>query len=126
MRTPHLTRLLLAVACLTVTAACGSGPKAARGTAGSAPITGAFGRSGETREFQRAAVFAAREESKRVGMPIRVVEVLDGKTQVVAGTNFRLRVGAQRNGASTETAEIVVFRDLGGRFHLTSWRWARR
>lgn len=56
-------------------------------------------------------------------MPIRIVEVINGKTQVVAGTNLRLRVAAQRYGASTEAANVVVFRDLRGRYHLTSWRW---
>ncbi|MBA3272436.1 MAG: hypothetical protein H0T11_00990, partial [Chthoniobacterales bacterium] len=71
------------------------------------------------------AAFAAREESRRTGTPIRVVKVLKSETQVVAGTNFRLRIAAQRNGASTETAEALVFRDLGGKRHLTSWRWIK-
>ena len=59
-------------------------------------------------------------------MPIRVVKVLHGEKQIVAGTNLRLRVSAQRSGALTETADVVVFRDLRGRYHRVSWRWARR
>ena len=59
-------------------------------------------------------------------MPIRVVRVVRGESQVVAGFNYRLQLIAQRNGATTETAKVVVFRDLSGHFHLTAWRWARR
>jgi hypothetical protein len=44
----------------------------------------------------------------------------------VAGTNYRLRLSAQRHGATTETADAVVYHDLFGHDHLASWRWRRR
>ncbi|MBA3881486.1 MAG: hypothetical protein H0X73_01980 [Chthoniobacterales bacterium] len=95
-------------------------------TAERMPIVGGYSRSTDAKESSRVAAFAAREESRRTGMPIRVVQILKSDTQVVAGLRFRLRIAAQRNGASTETAEAIVFRDLAGRLHLTSWRWLAR
>lgn len=112
---------LLAVACLALSS-CASPPKKSRAD-DSKPIAGGYRRGGDTREFAQAAAFAAREESRRSGTPIRIVQVVKSETQVVAGTNLRLRVTALRNGATPETANVVVYRDLVGHQHLTSWRW---
>lgn len=91
------------------------------------PIAGGYSRhTSAGREFRDAAAFAAREESRRTGTPIRIVKLVRQETQVVAGTNLRIRVVALRNGATPETADAVVFRDLFGRQQLTSWRWLGR
>lgn len=91
-----------------------------------APVAGGYSSTGDVRDFRRAAAFAARTESVRTGTPIRIVAILKSERQVVAGMNFRLQVAAQRNGATTETADVVVYHDLLGRDHLTTWRWRRR
>ncbi|MDQ6625039.1 MAG: hypothetical protein M3Y69_02700 [Verrucomicrobiota bacterium] len=91
------------------------------------PVAGGYSsHTGAGREFRDAAAFAAREESRRSGTPIRIVKLVRQETQVVAGTNLRIRVVALRNGATPETADAVVFRDLFGRQQLTSWRWLGR
>lgn len=123
MKTPAVLPLL-AVICLAMPA-CAPLRKSASEAIGRAPLAGGYRTAEDTRESASTAAFAAREESRRTGTPIRVVKVLKSETQVVAGTNFRLRIAAQRNGASTETAEALVFRDLGGKRHLTSWRWIK-
>ncbi len=116
---------LLAFASLALSS-CASPPKTSRGRNDSRPIAGGYSRGGDRREFAQAAAFAAREESRRSGTPVRVLQVVKSETQVVAGTNLRLRVTALRNGATSETADVVVYRDLFGHLHLTSWRWVRR
>jgi len=114
---------LVAVACFAISA-CAPLRNVNR-TAERTPVAGGYGRSADTKDASVAA-FAAREESRRTGTPIRVVRVLTSDTQVVVGTNLRLRLAAQRNGASTETADVVVFRDLRGGLTLRSWRWVAR
>lgn len=115
---------LLAVACFAMSAC--TPLRNVNRTAERTPIAGGHSRSSGTKESASVAAFAAREESRRAGTPIRVVQILKSDTQVVAGTNLQLRLAAQRNGASTETAEVVVFRDLRGRLTLRSWRWVAR
>ena len=116
---------LLALACCVVSA-CAPLRNIERTRTERAPIAGGYSRTANAHDPASAAAFAAREESRRKGMPIRVVHILKSDTQVVAGTNIRLRIAAQRNGASTETAEVVVYRDFKGHLHLSSWRWVNR
>jgi hypothetical protein len=101
-------------------------PTRARATKSDAPVVGGFGDAAPSREFTAAAAFAAREQSRRSGTPIRIVKVVRRETQVVAGTNLRMRVIALRNGATPETADLVVYRPLFGHQQLTSWRWLGR
>jgi len=115
---------LVAVACFAISA-CAPLRNVNR-TVERTPVAGGYGRSADPKESARVAAFAAREESRRTGTPIRVVRVLTSDTQVVVGTNLRLRLAAQRNGASTEIADVVVFRDLRGGLTLRSWRWVAR
>lgn len=114
---------LLATASLAISACT---PASAGSSKKSAPIVGGFGDATDSREFKLAAAFAAREQSRRSGTPIRILKVVRRETQVVAGTNLRLRVIALRNGAAPESADIVVFRPLFGHQQLTSWRWLGR
>ncbi|MFN2474721.1 MAG: hypothetical protein ABR526_00055 [Chthoniobacterales bacterium] len=92
----------------------------------SAPVAGAFGDAAPSPAFNVAAAFATREQSRRSGTPIRILKVVRRETQVVAGTNLRMRVVALRNGATPETADIVVYQPLFGQQQLTSWRWLGR
>lgn len=91
-----------------------------------APTAGGHRRPVDTHDPATAAAFAAREESRRTGTPIRVVQILKSDPHGAAGRNLRLRIGAQRNGASTEAAEVVLYRDIKGELHLSSWRWVKR
>lgn len=122
---PRAILPLLAFACCAVSA-CAPLHRSGRPLASRLAFAGGYSVSDNTRESSSIAAFAAREESRRTGSPIRVVKVLKAEKQVVAGTNFRLRVAAQRNGATTETADVVVYRDLRDHRHLTSWRWVKR
>jgi hypothetical protein len=116
---------LLASACCVVSA-CAPLRNIERTRSERTPMAGGYSRSADKHDPASAAAFAAREESRRTGMPIRVVRILKSDTQVAAGTNLRMRIAAQRNGASSETAEVLVFRDLTGHLHLSSWRWVNR
>lgn len=115
---------LLAIACFAISA-CAPLRNVNR-TAERTPVAGGFSRSADTKESASVAAFAAREESRRTGTPIRVVQILKSDIQVVGGTNLRLRLAAQRNGVSTEAADVVVFRDLRGGLTLRSWSWVAR
>lgn len=115
---------LLAIACFAISA-CAPLRNVNR-TAERTPVAGGFSRSADTKESASVAAFAAREESRRTGTPIRVVQILKSDIQVVRGTNLRLRLAAQRNGVSTEAADVVVFRDLRGGLTLRSWSWVAR
>ena len=115
---------LLTLACAAFSACA---PITHRSAPGHPPIAGGYSASRKgTGDFDSAVTFAAREESRRSGTPIRIVKITRRETQVVAGTNLRIRIIALRNGATPETADIVVFRDLFGHQQLTSWRWLGR
>jgi hypothetical protein len=51
-----------------------------------------------------------------------LVEILGAQQQVVAGTNFRLKLTVRVNEAE-RVAEVVVYRKLSGEYKLTSWTW---
>ena len=121
------TPLLLSLLAMTCAAMSACAPTPDRSAKKDAPIVGGYSNSqGDGGDFASAAAFAAREESRRSGTPIRIVKIERRETQVVAGTNLRLRVLALHNGATPETADIVVFRDLFGHQQLSSWRWLGR
>jgi hypothetical protein len=53
---------------------------------------------------------------------ISLVEILSAQRQVVAGTNYRLRIKVKVDGAEKEV-EVVVWRKLSGEHNLTSRTW---
>ena len=74
-----------------------------------------------------AANFAVAEQERKERAQgyhghIRLLEILGAKQQVVAGTNYNLRLKLKAHGAEKE-ATAVVFRKLTGGHELTSWEW---
>lgn len=120
MISPRLP-VLVVLACAAISACA---PVNNHSAAKHRPVVGGYHETHEQRdEFTAAAAFAAREQSRRSGTPIRVAKIVRRESQVVAGTNLRIRVIAVRNGATPETADVIVFRDLFGHQQLSSWRW---
>ena len=66
-----------------------------------------------------AAEFAVAEESKK-GPKINLKSITTAETQVVAGTNYHLRILVDDNGTE-KTVEVVVYEDLQQTSTLTSW-----
>jgi hypothetical protein len=66
-----------------------------------------------------AAEFAVAEESKK-GPKINLKSITTAETQVVAGTNYKLRILVDDNGTE-KTVEVVVYEDLQQTITLTSW-----
>lgn len=78
-----------------------------------------------------AARFAVRDEGRRRGARLTLVSVERAETQVVAGTNYRLRLRVSVPGRGPRAAdrvqsvEAVVYENLRRRHSLTSWEVAR-
>ncbi|XP_020221522.1 cysteine proteinase inhibitor 5 [Cajanus cajan] len=67
------------------------------------------------------ANYAVGEYDKRSGAKLKLVKVVKGETQVVAGTNYRL-VLAAKDGSATANYEAVVYEKPWLRFrNLTSF-----
>jgi hypothetical protein len=66
-----------------------------------------------------AAEFAVAEESKK-GTKFVLKSITAAETQVVAGTNYKLRILVDDNGTE-KTVAIVVYEDLQQTRTLTSW-----
>ena len=66
-----------------------------------------------------AAEFAVTEESKK-GAKISLKSISSAETQVVAGTNYKLVIVINADGAE-KTAEVVVYEDLQQSMSVTSW-----
>jgi len=66
-----------------------------------------------------AAAFAINEQKDKIPT-LALVGVTGAEKQVVAGTNYRLCLSVRRNG-NAEPARAVVFQDLKGAMHLSSW-----
>jgi hypothetical protein len=89
---------------------------------GAAQITGGFEPASVTaKPVVAAAKFAIEERSKTEA--VTLVKVLKAESQVVAGTNYRLRLSV-KEGEKTREAVAVVYVDLKGKRMLSSWDWA--
>jgi hypothetical protein len=53
-----------------------------------------------------------------------LVEILSASQQIVAGTNYRLRLKLKVDGKDSEV-EVVVWRKLNGEHQLTSQTWSQ-
>lgn len=69
-----------------------------------------------------AAQFAVSAQEDATGDIIQLQQVITAEQQVVAGMNYRLKIGVVENGRSG-TADVVVYRDPQGSYSLTSWVW---
>ena len=72
-----------------------------------------------------AAKFAIKA-AKADGAKIKSGKILSAASQVVAGTNYRLKLqvtdfGGEKSRRRTATA--VVYQDLDDNYKLTSWKW---
>jgi len=89
------------------------------------PLCGGYSRAEIDSGVKAAAAFAVREQSKSVGRPLRLVEILKAEQQVVAGLNYRFHLKVEEAG-KTFSAQAIVWRKLDGSDVLTSWVWSVR
>jgi hypothetical protein len=76
-----------------------------------------------------SAEFAIKEEEKAIreinstpSLKLTLVKIISVQQQVVAGTNFRLKMKVTINN-SEKLVEAVVFQKLTNERELTSWEW---
>ena len=81
---------------------------------GYAPVDAADGR------VRSAADFAMAYEARRLNQVFRLEEIARAERQIVAGTNCRfcLKVATSKG---SQSAEVIVYQNLQGRYSLTSW-----
>ena len=110
-------------------AAFASGVAAVRvsyGAAQETPVAGGYREASPAdRQVLAAARFAVREEGRRRGARLALVAVERAETQVVAGTNYRLRLGVRRPNGRAQSVDAVVYENLRRRLSLTIWEAAR-
>jgi hypothetical protein len=83
------------------------------------PIVGNF-RTASTSdpEVKMAAQFALKAQKKSVKPTLLSIE--RAQKQLVAGMNYQMTLKL-KSGGKIQRAQAVVYRDLGGKFSLTSW-----
>ncbi|MEM7442858.1 MAG: cystatin domain-containing protein [Pseudomonadota bacterium] len=69
-----------------------------------------------------AARFAVMTRADNTGEIIDLQQVFQAEQQVVAGLNYRMKIGVIQGGRNG-VADVVVYRDLQGNYSLTSWAW---
>lgn len=111
----------LAPAAIRATAAGRVGDTSAQDT----PIAGGYSAASTSDPgVLTAARFAVRAEGRRRGARVTLLSVERAETQVVAGTNYRLRLRANVAGR-VRSVDAVVYENLRGRHSLTSWEVVR-
>ena len=73
-------------------------------------------------EVQEAARFAVQTYAVLHRSRTLYKDVLEAQSQVVAGTNFSLKLQV-RHENSPRTAQATVWRQLNGQYQLSDWRW---
>ena len=71
-------------------------------------------------EVRKVADFSVKTQAEATGRPLRLVKILKGERQVVAGLNFRLELEVA-DGSKHLKARAVVWQKLDGSLALTSW-----
>ncbi|MEP6945600.1 MAG: cystatin domain-containing protein [Acidobacteriota bacterium] len=90
--------------------------------AGSAQMVGGYKQIAKTdADAHAAAVFAVGAEGQKDGLSIELMSVQQAERQVVAGTNYRLCLSVTAGSEASMTVRTVVYRDLKGKYKLTSW-----
>ena len=85
-----------------------------------APLVGGYSKANaDDAQVIAAAEFAVEEESKK-GTKFNLKSITAAESQVVAGTNYKLRILVDDNGTE-KTVEVVVYEDLQQTRTLTSW-----
>lgn len=89
------------------------------------PIAGGFAPTSISNpDVKLAAKAAVMQHGAKEKESIRLVGIERAEQQVVAGMNYRMTLKIKR-GAKAERVKAVVYRDLGGRFALSSWMKAK-
>ena len=73
-------------------------------------------------EVQEAARFAVQTFAVQNKARVLFKEVILARQQVVAGTQFELRLEVTLDG-TTRTSQAVVWRQLDGTYKLQAWDW---
>lgn len=119
-----------------VTPVGGAAPMEVAVGGGTAPMAEKAGGSAATAvgkpEVVAAADFAIKAEGKALkqekgakSAKLKLVEILSAEEQVVAGTNYKLKLVVQVNGKK-KNAEAVVWEQAWNKktpYQLTSWTW---
>jgi copper homeostasis protein (lipoprotein) len=91
-----------------------------RAAAPAAPPPGAYRSiAKDDGAVDKAAAFAIKQQKDKTPA-LALVGVTSAEKQIVAGTNYRLCLSVKRS-ANPEPARAVVFQDLKGAMHLSSW-----
>ena len=78
------------------------------------------------REVVAAANFAVKAEAKKQTASFKLVAVNNAARQVVAGMNYQVCLSVERSdrrkkAVVPQVAQVVVYRNLKGKYSLTSW-----
>ncbi len=98
-----------------------------------APITGGYAKAAVTaKEVVAAARFAIAAQSRSVQQTqgaqdarLNLIRVVAAETQIVAGTNYRLTLSVNDNGARKTAIATVWWQPWRSPspYELTSWQW---
>jgi copper homeostasis protein (lipoprotein) len=75
-------------------------------------------------DVKAAAEFALGEQSRRDGVHLSLMEIVQAQKQVVAGLNYKICLRA-RSGSTTRTAVAVIYKNLQQQYSLTSFQWGK-
>lgn len=88
------------------------------------PVVGGYQKADKANTDVKAAVdFAVKEQ----GEAFRLVKIAKAEQQVVAGTNYRVKLKVAEKAGDKEskyTVNAVIYRDLQGKYSVTSWEKA--
>lgn len=92
------------------------------------PMPGGYAAAAVTdQQVIRAASFAIKAQEKVSGKTLELIKILEAKSQVVAGMNYRLKLKVRMNG-KVRTAEAIVWWQAWRKpepYQLTSWKWKK-
>ena len=90
----------------------------------SAQIAGGYSDvESNSKEVQKAATFAVKARSRRLGKSLKLIRIEKAETQVVAGMNYRLCMDVREGSGKITKATAVVYLDL--KQHLSLSRWEK-
>ena len=91
------------------------------------PIVGGYGKVDTTdKEVVAATNFAVKKQGKTQQAMIKLVAVNNAARQVVAGINYQICLSVETTDRKTkvavpQTIQAIVFKNLKGKYKLTSW-----
>lgn len=96
----------------------------------SPPIAGGYAPTSVTKpDVKLAARAAVSQHGAQEKKSLKLVAIERAEQQVVAGMNYRMTLkikrGAKAGGGKIERVKAVVYKDLQGKFSLSSWMKAK-